>query len=239
MRKHRQFIGLLALALGFWQPASVSAAEGFVYTANEDSHSISVIDAGTGQVKNIATPITPHNVQASRDGRLLFAVGPVAGMAAHHSPAKMPEGGEMARGRLLIIDAETLAIESATDIEIGRHPAHVIVDAQGKLAYVTNSEDDTVSVIDVAQKKVVGTIKTGKFPHGLRMSPNGREMYVANVDDNSVSVLDCVFRPKTATVPAGKRPAIRWENGHRSAGKTASIPEQSGQLERECSRGVT
>ena len=144
MVNHMNLIGLLALALGFWQPPIVSAAEGFVYTANEDGHSISVIEAGTGQVKNIATPISPHNVQASRDGRLLFAVGPVAGMAAHHSPAKMPEGGEMARGRLLIIDAETLAMEKATDIEMGRHPAHVIVDPQGKRAYVTNSKDDTV-----------------------------------------------------------------------------------------------
>ena len=144
MKKHIVIIGLLGLTLGVWRLPIVSAAEGFVYTANEGGNSISEIDAGTGQTKNIVTRIMPHNVQVSRDGRLLFAVGPVADMAANQPPMKMTDGHKMAPGRLLIIDAETLAVESAADIEIGRHPAHVIIDAQGKLAYVTNSEDDNV-----------------------------------------------------------------------------------------------
>lgn len=41
---------------------------GFVYTADERGNSITVIDLSTGRVKDIATPITPHNVQVSRDG---------------------------------------------------------------------------------------------------------------------------------------------------------------------------
>lgn len=203
MKKRIFVIGLLGLALGVWRVPTVSAAEGFVYTANERGNSISAIDVGTGQVKNIVTRITPHNVQVSRDGRLLLAVGSVADMTAK---MKMTDDSKMERGRLLIIDAETLAIESAADIEIGRHPAHVIIDAQGKLIYVTNSEDDNVLVIDVAQKKVIGDIKTGKFPHGLRMSPNGREIYVANVNDNSVSVIDVAQSKEVTRIPVGKAP---------------------------------
>ena len=45
---------------------------------------------------------------------------------------KMTDADTMARGRLLVLDAETLAVETAVDIEIGRHPAHVIIDAQSK-----------------------------------------------------------------------------------------------------------
>lgn len=85
----------------------------------------------------------------------------------------MPQDGARP---VLIIDAKTLAVPSTADIEIGRHPAHVI-DTLGKPAYVTNSTDDNVPVIDVAQKTVAATIKTGKCLHGLRMSPNGREIY--------------------------------------------------------------
>ena len=164
---------------------------GFVYTADERGNSITVIDLSTGRVKVIATRITPHNVQASRDGRLLLAVGPVAAMTGNQSPMKMNDDGKMERGRLLILDAETMAAESAVDIEIGRHPAHVIIDAQGKLAYATNSEDNDILVVDVAKSRVVGEIETGTFPHGLRMSRDGREIYVANVNDNSVSVGRC------------------------------------------------
>jgi YVTN family beta-propeller protein len=106
----------------------------------------------------------------------------------------------------LIIDAKTLAVPSAADIEIGRHPAHVIIETLGKLAYVTNSKDDNVLVIDVARKTVVAKIETGKFPHGLRMSPNGREIYVASVNDNSISVIDTMHSIEVAYRPVGKRP---------------------------------
>ena len=169
---------------------SRASETGFVYTANERGNSISVIDLSTGPVKDIATPITPHNVQVSRDGRRLFVVGPVAAMTGNQSQMKMKDDGAMARGRLLILDTGTLDVTSAADVEIGRHPAHVIIDAQGKLAYATNSEDNNVSVIDVGQKRIVGEFRTGQFPHGLRMSPDGREIYVANLEDDSVSVIN-------------------------------------------------
>lgn len=186
-------------------PTATSEA-GFVYTADERGNSITVIDLSTGQAKDIAMPITPHNVQVSRDGRLLLAVGPVAALTGNQPQMKMNDDGKMKRGRLLILDAGTIAVDSAGDIEIGRHPAHVIIDAQGKLAYATNSEDNNVMVIDVAQKKVVGEIKTGKFPHGLRMSPDGREIYVANVNDNSISVIDITQSKEVTRIPVGKAP---------------------------------
>ncbi len=178
----------------------------FVYTANEGANSISRIDLSTGQVRDIAVRISPHNLQVSRDGSLLLAVGTVAAKTGNQSQAKMNEGGDMERGRLLILNAETLAVDSAADIEIGHHPGHVIIDAQGKLAYATNSEDNNVLVIDIAQKKVVGEIKTGKFLHGLRMSPDGHEIYVANVNDNSVSVIDVVQSKEVTRIPVGKAP---------------------------------
>ncbi len=100
-----------------------------------------MIDLSTGQVKDIATPITPHNVQVSRDGRRVFVVGPVAAMTGNQSQMKMKDDGAMARGRLLILDIGTFDVTSAAD---------VIIDAQGRLACATNSEDNNVSVIDVA-----------------------------------------------------------------------------------------
>ena len=179
---------------------------GFVYAANENTNSISAIDLGTGQVKDIAMRISPHNVQVSREGSLLLVVGTVAATTRNLLQTKMSDDGKMERGRLLILNAETLAVDRAADIEVGHHPAHVIIDAHGKLAYVTNSEDNNVLVIDVAQKKVIGEIKTGKFPHGLRMSPDGREIYVANVNDSGVSVIDVAKSKEVTRIPVGKAP---------------------------------
>jgi YVTN family beta-propeller protein len=188
------------------QTGTVTPAEGVVYTANERGNSISAIDVRTGQVTTVAMPFTPHNVQASRDGRLLLAVGPVDVMPANAPGMTMADSAKMKRGRLLILDAASLDAERAANIEIGRHPAHVIIDTLGARAYATNSEDDNVLVIDVALKQVVSEIKTGKFPHGLRMSPDEREIYVANVNDNSVSVLDVTQSREIARIPVGKAP---------------------------------
>jgi YVTN family beta-propeller protein len=181
---------------------------GFVYTADEKGNSVSVIDLGSGLVKTVGVSITPHNVQVSRDGRSLLVVGMRTGMKMSEHQAgeteRTPEA--MQRGRLLIFDAATMNADGAADIEVGRKPAHVIIDAQGQLAYVTNAEDNTLSVVDVAQRKVVGEIGSGTSPHGLRMSPDGREIYVANTGDDSVSVIDVAGLREVARIPVGKAP---------------------------------
>jgi len=190
------------------QPSPRMEERGFVYTADERGNSVSVIDLGTAQVKTIPLRIAPHNVQVSRDGRLLLVVGMLAGMKMSEadSNAEKRDHATMQRGRLLIFDAATMSADNLIDIEVGHEPAHVIVDPQGKLAYVSNGGDNGLSVIDIAQRKVVGKIKTGKSPHGLRMSPDAREIYVANTGDNSVSVIDVARAREIARVPVGKAP---------------------------------
>src|SRR6185295_20375691 len=55
--------------------------------------------------------------------------------------------------------------------------------------YVTNSGDDTVSVIDPANNTVVATITVGDEPGGVAVTPNGTFVYVANQNSNTVSVI--------------------------------------------------
>ncbi|ODT04559.1 MAG: hypothetical protein ABS52_04495 [Gemmatimonadetes bacterium SCN 70-22] len=192
------------------QAASTQAAyaneTGFVYTANERGTSISVVDLGTGQVRTVPVGISPHNVQVSHDGRLVLVVGrpAMAGQPANHDTRGTQEVG---RGRLLIFDAATMGVDTAGNIEVGRDPAHVIIDWQGRFAYTTNAEDNNLSVVDVAQRRIVDMIPTGASPHGLRMSPDGREIYVANTGDNSVSVIGVAERRELARVAVGRAPA--------------------------------
>lgn len=186
--------------------ASPPAPEsGFVYTADERGRSISVVDLSSGWVKTLGTRIAPHNVQVSRDGRLLLVVGEAVaeaeGVVGGHAAM---EGSE--RGELLVFDTAAMTANGATQVKVGNDPAHVVIDAQSRLAYVTNSMDNNVSVVDLRQKKIVATIATGKMPHGLRMSPDGRELYVASVDSNSVSVIDVARLDEVARIPVGKSP---------------------------------
>jgi YVTN family beta-propeller protein len=181
---------------------------GFIYTANERGKSISVIDLRSGHVTTIPTSISPHNVQISRDGRFLLAVGEVPEELGKGPfiQGKKTEMDGMKLGRLLIFNAEKIGTESPVEIEVGPEPAHVVVAAQDKSAYVTNSMGDNLSVVDLEEKKVVDTIATGKMPHGLRPSPNGREIYVADVNGNAVSVIDVGQSKEVARIPTGRTP---------------------------------
>ena len=62
------------------------------------------------------------------------------------------------------------------------------------VAYVTNLDDGTVSVIDTATNTVVGSITVGGWPFGVAFLPNGTRAYVTDGYHNTVSVIDTVTK---------------------------------------------
>lgn len=42
------------------------------------------------------------------------------------------------------------------------------------LAYVTQQGDDSVAIVDLAQMRVVETVKVGRKPAGVAVAPGGR-----------------------------------------------------------------
>lgn len=196
----------LATAVSQAQTLPAIDAKGFVYTADEHGNSISAIDLAARRVTTIPVTISPHNVQATQDGVRLLAVGDQAASVPGHGHGSAAHGTDKAKGRLLVFDAAAFASGPVAEIAVGTHPAHVVADPQGRRAFLTNAGDNTVSVVDIAQRTVIKTIGTGRYPHGLRMSPDGREVYVANVQDGSLSVIDADALAEVARIPVGKAP---------------------------------
>ena len=50
--------------------------------------------------------------------------------------------------------------------------------AVGQIAYIMNSLDNTVSVIDIATHSVTSIIPVGNFPFGVSVSPDGTMVYI-------------------------------------------------------------
>jgi len=69
-------------------------------------------------------------------------------------------------------------------------------------AYVTNTQCDTVAVIDTVTNTVVATIPVGDGPFGVAITPDGMRAYVANLG-STVSVINTVTNTVIATVPVG------------------------------------
>ncbi len=197
------------LLLATAAPAISQEVEGFVYSANEYGNSVSAVDLRDGTVETAPLPISAHNVQITEKGQLLAVGNPVAekqeeGGAHGGGDGAHGAGGEP--GLLVVLDPEALSAGPLASISVGNHPAHVVADAAGARAFVTNSEDDSISVVDLARNELVGTIATGRYPHGLRVSPDGKEAYVAAVDEGAVSVVDMETLTEVARIPVGAAP---------------------------------
>jgi YVTN family beta-propeller protein len=74
------------------------------------------------------------------------------------------------------------------EIGVGEEPRCVAIHPNDQVAYVTNGISATVSVVDLAQRRVVRNVPTGTEPRGCALTPNGTLLYVANHTEGTVSI---------------------------------------------------
>lgn len=81
---------------------------------------------------------------------------------------------------------------------IARDPTHRL--------FVTNEEDNTISVIDSRSHETIKTIEIGGRPRGIGFSPDRSLVYVALGDDNAIGVIDTQSLEVLRKIPAGSDP---------------------------------
>ena len=82
----------------------------------------------------------------------------------------------------------------------------------GAYAYITNYDDQTVSVIDTVTNTVTDTVPVGRDPYGIAVSPDGTKAYVTNQAINTVSIIDIPTKKVTSQVKVGNYP-WKWDFG--------------------------
>ncbi|MFA5247573.1 MAG: YncE family protein, partial [Candidatus Micrarchaeia archaeon] len=91
-------------------------------------------------------------------------------------------------------------------ISVGTRPYAIAVMPNGKYVYVTNSNSNTVSVIDPITNAVVKSISVGVSPYGVAVSPSGAYAYVSNLQSKSVSVIDTSSNEVVSTINTVDQP---------------------------------
>lgn len=137
---------------------------------------------------------SPVNVVVSADGRQLYVTA-------------------QERNALLIVqtfkrsNVQTFERSGGVaEIPVGQRPHSVVLSRDGKTAYVTNEESDTVSIIDLKTRRVVATLPTGDAPAGLALSPDGTTLFVANWFGNDISVFDLRRGMEVKRLAGGSNP---------------------------------
>ena len=88
---------------------------------------------------------------------------------------------------------------------VGSVPKVVEVTPNNKYVLVANWCSYTVSVISVAEQKVVKTVKIGKYPRGIAISKDSSKAYVAEMGGNRIHVID-LANFSTSYIPIGSNP---------------------------------
>src|SRR6202012_4405528 len=104
-------------------------------------------------------------------------------------------------------------------VAVGDNPNDLCLSRNGRYLYVANANDNTVSVIDSKQSKVLETLNTAVFPtqlsgttsNSVALTADDKTLYVANADNNCLAVFD-VNAPGASKslgfVPTGLYPSV-------------------------------
>jgi YVTN family beta-propeller protein len=98
--------------------------------------------------------------------------------------------------KLMVFDTDKQTV--IAEIKTGDNPNEICMTRSGKFLYVANANDNSVSVINTTELKVVETLNTALTPgappgstaNGLALSADEKTLYAANADNNCLAVFD-------------------------------------------------
>jgi YVTN family beta-propeller protein len=183
------------LILASLSAAKMPSSTGLLLVANKGTNSLGIIDPVAGkQIAEVAEGgVTGHEVTASPDGKLAYV--PIYGNSGVGQPGT--DGSN-----LVVIDLAARKVVGNVDFGKGVRPHLPVIGPKNKLLYVSTELNQTISIIDPATLKIIGSIPTGQEQsHMFAISRDGRRAYTANVGPGTVSVLDLEARKTITIIP--------------------------------------
>jgi PQQ-dependent catabolism-associated beta-propeller protein len=122
------------------------------YVSSEIGNEVAIIDTKTYTISNKVVVDIPRSkpmaIQISPDDKTLYLT---TGRAA----------------KVVIMDAQTLAIKSTADV--GKRVWGAVLSRDGSMLYTANGVSNTVSMVDTAASKSIMEIEVGRGPWGLAL----------------------------------------------------------------------
>lgn len=112
---------------------------------------------------------------------------------------------------------ETESRKMVKEIPVGDNPNELLLNKKGDLLLVANANDNSVSVIDTKERRVIETLQTSLYPdapsgsttNGMAMSKDEKTLFIANADNNCLAVFDVSRRGQSkgkGFIPVGWYP---------------------------------
>jgi YVTN family beta-propeller protein len=91
-------------------------------------------------------------------------------------------------------------------IPTGRGTHGLLLSYDEKKIYASNRDEGSISVIDIASRKVTAKWKTGGSPDMGQLSPDGTQFWISSRFHAEVRVIDTGTGKVIATIPTDKEP---------------------------------
>lgn len=158
----------------------------WLYVTMPDAAAVALIDTTTHSlVTTISTGVSgkPTRIALSPDGQSVWV-------------------GLDGSAKVAVIDQGEKPKVNIINVDEGLH--HISFTPDSKLAVVTNTKANTVSVIEVVNLKKLGDIKIGKTPLKAAWVDKAERFYVASVNDSAMSVVDPVRMTVDQQIDVGR-----------------------------------
>lgn len=184
---HKELRQVDLTALG--RPHGVQCADGLVYFTAEVNKAIARYSPATNQVDWVmgTGQDRTHMLFLNKDLSKIFTSNVNSGTVSIFERSSEPSGW------------------TATVIAVGKGPEGGSLSPDEKEFWAANSEDGSVSIIDVASKRVTQTIDVQtKHSNRLKFTPDGRMVLISDLGSGDVVVLDAATRKVTKHLNVGR-----------------------------------
>jgi YVTN family beta-propeller protein len=96
-----------------------------------------------------------------------------------------------------------------TVIPVGRGAEGFDVSPDGKELWAANAQDGTISIIDIASKRVTDTLAASvNGANRLKFTPDGKLVFVSTLGGTDLTIIDAVTRKDVKRLPVGRAAGI-------------------------------
>jgi YVTN family beta-propeller protein len=141
---------------------------GQVWVTNREADTVTVLEAKTLKVlASIPSPTFPIRAKVTPDGKWVLVTNARSGDLSVISVAER----KLARRIPLGLDATATEGRLMGDFGSSSVPIGVLVEPDGRRAYVAHANADRITIVDLVAMKVSGSLEAGKEPDGMGWSP--------------------------------------------------------------------
>ncbi|GFH40623.1 beta-propeller fold lactonase family protein [Lactococcus insecticola] len=171
----------------------ISPDNKWLFVANSGSATVTIIDLSTHEVVHtVAVERNPRQLQVSPNGKFV----------------SVPNFGSDSISIINVDNSNIKNTKNIANINLGKYtrPYHAFPSEDGQLVFTANTFSHTVSVVSVADKKVIKTISVGYNPRAVITEPSGKYLIVSAEASNALCIIDRQTYQEIKRIDVGATP---------------------------------